>query len=394
MLLKTFFCLLITFHFQLNRLVQSKAWPQIGWSNPYYSQEPVTTTTTQKPLYPTLYSRNNPHPVPYDDVGQRQVPVNPFDVHPSQPNIGGNQRNDYSNNNFNYPYDNTRTPTTYPPFDGSTRRNTFPTRRQFYNIPPQSSFNNSAPNNHNHTQLLNDHNNQRPNTGNNYPNQNTHNNGDHQHRPFPNPQFYDRNNQNGPIPNAGNNYQDRNRYNNTSSQYPSLQNSKFDNGNVRNQAISNGGSNYHNQNTNNNNPTNQNRQFPNPPFNDGRNQYQSNYQQNHGGLTNQNNYGPSAPPTPQYPVLPKPQQPQQPDFDPNGVALAPFPDENVDPNNFGARKHFNYENLHHRHPSKSNVDSNPLKATESRFGATKVVPLASYTSFGGVQVPLAPLAPY
>lgn len=71
------------------------------------------------------------------------VPVNPFEVLPLQPNVGGNRNvnqshhnpNDYSmNNNFNYPFDNTRTP--FPPFDGSTKRPTLPTRRVFGNFPP------------------------------------------------------------------------------------------------------------------------------------------------------------------------------------------------------------------------------------------------------------------
>lgn len=73
------------------------------------------------------------------------VPVNPFEVIPLQPNVGGNRnsnhshsnRNDYSDNNFNYPFDNTRA--TYPPFDGSTKRPTFPTRRAFSNFPSASS---------------------------------------------------------------------------------------------------------------------------------------------------------------------------------------------------------------------------------------------------------------
>lgn len=70
------------------------------------------------------------------------VPVNPFDILPLQPNIGRNRNfnqsvhnpNDYTNHNLNYPFDNTRT--TFPPFDGSTRRPTLPTRRIFANFPP------------------------------------------------------------------------------------------------------------------------------------------------------------------------------------------------------------------------------------------------------------------
>lgn len=137
-----------------------------------------------------------------------------------------------------------------------------------------------------------------------------------------------------------------------------------------------------------------------PQIYDGRNQQKSNYQPNNPKTSNvnQNTYTPSAPPAPQYPVLP--QREQKPDYDPNGVALAPFPDENVDPN-YGARKHFNYENLHHRYPSKPSVDNNPATPTgnsptsvDSRLGNNdplRVVPLASYTGYSDAQVPLAPL---
>lgn len=69
-----------------------------------------------------------------------------------------------------------------------------------------------------------------------------------------------------------------------------------------------------------------------------------------------------------------------PDFDPNGVALAPFPDDKPNDSNAGARQHFNYDNLHHRYPSKENTGSNANGGSH--------VPLATY---GGSQVPLAPL---
>lgn len=72
-----------------------------------------------------------------------KVPGNPHNVlplPPNMPNMHGSYNNyslPNSNNNFNRPYyDNTRT--TYPPFDKSTKRPTFPTR-QPYNTPPPTS---------------------------------------------------------------------------------------------------------------------------------------------------------------------------------------------------------------------------------------------------------------
>lgn len=53
-------------------------------------------------------------------------PVNPFNVIPLQPNAGENRYNG-TNYNDNRPYDTTRA-TTYPPFDGRTKRPTLPTR--------------------------------------------------------------------------------------------------------------------------------------------------------------------------------------------------------------------------------------------------------------------------
>lgn len=82
---------------------------------------------------------------------------------------------------------------------------------------------------------------------------------------------------------------------------------------------------------------------------------------------NQNNYNPSVN-----------QAPLQPDLDPTGTALAPFPEDD----NPGARKNFNYDNLHRRYPSKPGVDNR-----FSNDGGSNV-PLANY---GSSQVPLAPL---
>lgn len=96
---------------------------------------------------------------------------------------------------------------------------------------------------------------------------------------------------------------------------------------------------------------------------DGRNPIQSNYQPNIvNPIANQNREAQTNP-----------------DFDPNGVALAPFPDDKPNDSNAGARTHFNYDNLHHRYPSKQNTDSNGSGGSH--------VPLATY---GGSQVPLAP----
>lgn len=99
---------------------------------------------------------------------------------------------------------------------------------------------------------------------------------------------------------------------------------------------------------------------------DGTNPIQSNYQpKNVNPITNQNREA---------------QIPTNPDFDPSGVALAPFPDDKPNDSNAGARRHFNYDNLHHRYPSKQNTGSNGNGGSN--------VPLATY---GGSQVPLAPL---
>lgn len=119
------------------------------------------------------------------------------------------------------------------------------------------------------------------------------------------------------------------------------------------------------------------------PTYDGMSPSQSNYQPNHGNTnqalypninTNQNSYNPSTnqatPPT-------------LPDLHPSGVALAPFADpDDSNPNNLGARKYFNYDNLYHRYPTKPGADN--------RFNSNdgSKVPLANY---GGSQVPLAPL---
>lgn len=101
---------------------------------------------------------------------------------------------------------------------------------------------------------------------------------------------------------------------------------------------------------------------------------------------------------------------QQPDFDPSGIALAPFPDENSGSNNYNSRKNFNYDNLHRRQPSNTpqntqlnsrfsdnaapyrNFNNDNLFNNNGPIynpeGAAKV-PLAGIG--GGVQVPLAPL---
>lgn len=82
--------------------------------------------------------------------------------------------------------------------------------------------------------------------------------------------------------------------------------------------------------------------------------------------------------------VPQSQAPQRPDYDPNGVALAPFPDQNSN-NNYETNKHFNYENLYRRQPSSyQNVNSR----LDTSSGNQQQVPLAGY---GGVQIPLAPL---
>lgn len=149
------------------------------------------------------------------------MPVSPFDsqsLQPLQPNIGNHRHdgnhNDYNNNNFDYPFDNTRTQiTTYPPFDGSTRRSTFPTRPRQFNTFPQASnfffqiylklcntnvfhfffqgpFNNSNPTqstNSNYNQFSNNQYNPSTNFGNNHQDQSRYNsnNNNTAYRPFP-----------------------------------------------------------------------------------------------------------------------------------------------------------------------------------------------------------------
>lgn len=76
--------------------------------------------------------------------------------------------------------------------------------------------------------------------------------------------------------------------------------------------------------------------------------------------------------------------PQQPDYHPSGVALAPFADEDQNANRFGARKHFNYDNLYRRQPQ-SDIDINSRGFDHSM---NSQVPLANY---GGSHIPLAPL---
>lgn len=71
-----------------------------------------------------------------------KVPGNPHNVLPLPSNVHGPYNNNNfsmpnTNNNFNRPYyDNTRT--TYPPFDGTTKRPTFPTRQPYNTAPPVS----------------------------------------------------------------------------------------------------------------------------------------------------------------------------------------------------------------------------------------------------------------
>ncbi|XP_055315320.1 probable serine/threonine-protein kinase clkA [Sitodiplosis mosellana] len=457
MFFKIIICLLITFNFQS---VKCKPWSdQISYnnynnSNPfvgnphynnmdqqYYRQEP-TTTSTVKPLYPTLYTTSIPQYRPNGDNGQGQVPVNPFDgqpFHPLQPNIGNRthhnrNHNDYSNNNFDYPFDNTRTRmTTYPPFDGSTKRSTFPTR-QFNTLPPNRPFINSNPTQPTYPYGQNDRNyNQYPNNqynsstyfGNNHQNRNRYNSNNnntaYQNRPFPNLQSYGANQpQSNNHPNNGNH---QNIYNPTAPSAPQVQplpNSQSYDG--RNPTQSSNQPNNGNINQNGYNPsTPENRPFPNPQVHDGRNPAQSNYHP-YDGKSNQNNFNPSAPQASQNRPFSGPQtydgrnpsqssyQPNngnsmypnsymnqisigsvisqgnqmssEPDFDPNGIALAPFPGDMSNPSNAGARKQFNYDNLHHRYPSKPNVDITFNGNDGSR------VPLANY---GSSQVPLAPL---
>lgn len=166
------------------------------------------------------------------------------------------------------------------------------------------------------------------------------------------------------------------------------------------------GSSYPNQNSNSNfNPnSNHNSNYnPNSNFHSNPN---SNFNQNPNQNANvnyhQNSFAPSAP------SMQHQQVNQQPDFDPSGIALAPFPDVNSGSNNYDSRKNFNYDNLHHRQPSNQNTQLNSRFSDNSApyrnynndnlfnnngpiynpEGAAKV-PLAGFG--GGIQVPLAPM---
>lgn len=127
-------------------------------------------------------------------------------------------------------------------------------------------------------------------------------------------------------------------------------------------------------------------------------------------MSNQNSFVPSAPTAAS---VSRPQMNQQPDFDPNGIGLAPFPDEISNSNNYGSRKHFNYNNLYNRQPSNnqpifnSRISENRAQFSSNNDNAAlfnsngvvynpngaSQVPLAGLDNgYGGaVQVPLAPL---
>lgn len=109
-------------------------------------------------------------------------------------------------------------------------------------------------------------------------------------------------------------------------------------------------------------------------YNNGQPTYNPNSNNNNNNfISGRSSFQPSAPSKPSSGATSHLSvQPLQPDYDPNGIALAPFPGDAPTSND---RNNFNFRNLHNRQPSKYNNPSSTYNRDT-------------------LHVPLAPLAPY